>query len=494
MITNPSLLSANELFLAYETRRLLDGVTLAVAPGEKVGLVGRNGWGKTSLLRILTGEIEADAGEISLRRGLRVGYLPQEFELDGRRRCRRTSSRARPICWSGCAAMKWRRQRGRLPELHHQIDAADGWNLDARIEPMSTALRAAAARCSRGTAFRWREAPRRALPRSGRAAGSAAARRTDEPSRCRIDPLARGFSAQLSRRGDLRDARPLFPRCHRHAHHRARRRALLFRIRATTRPTSNRRPCASRSPSRPNAVASGFCARNSNGSGLGVGASGRSRGTGSTPFTQIAGLEAPPEEREMDLLFPPPPDMGNIGVELEDAGARVGEGSDERWLFRDLESLPASRASAPASSGATAWARPPSCACASANAQADEGTVTHREEGRVQLHRPDAHATRRRAHGLEEIADADETVMFGTQRLSARAYLRRFLFTDDRVRERVDLLSGGERARLMLAKVLKRGGNVIVLDEPTNDLDLPSLRMLEEALVDFDGSRAGGQP
>jgi ATP-binding cassette subfamily F protein uup len=82
----------------------------------------------------------------------------------------------------------------------------------------------------------------------------------------------------------------------------------------------------------------------------------------------------------------------------------------------------------------------------------------------------------------------DETVMFGSQRLGVRSYLKRFLFTDDRVNERVGNLSGGERARLMLAKVLKRGGNVIVLDEPTNDLDLPSLRMLEEALADFDGS------
>src|SRR5204862_1121833 len=57
-----------------------------------------------------------------------------------------------------------------------------------------------------------------------------------------------------------------------------------------------------------------------------------------------------------------------------------------------------------------------------------------------------------------------------------------------RVNEPVLRLSGGERARLMLAKVLRRGGNVLVLDEPTNDLDLPSLRMLEEALADFDGS------
>jgi ATP-binding cassette subfamily F protein uup len=78
--------------------------------------------------------------------------------------------------------------------------------------------------------------------------------------------------------------------------------------------------------------------------------------------------------------------------------------------------------------------------------------------------------------------------LFGNQQLSARSYLRRFLFADERVNEPVARLSGGERARLMLAKVLRRGGNVLVLDEPTNDLDLPSLRMLEEALADFDGT------
>lgn len=89
---------------------------------------------------------------------------------------------------------------------------------------------------------------------------------------------------------------------------------------------------------------------------------------------------------------------------------------------------------------------------------------------------------------LDEISDGNEKLMFGSQSLGARNYLRRFLFDDKRINERVDLLSGGERARLMLAKVLKNGGNVIVLDEPTNDLDLPSLRMLEEALAVFDGS------
>src|SRR5258706_2409255 len=82
--SGPALLAANDLALAYGHDRLLEAVTLSVAPGEKVGLVGRNGCGKTSLLRILAGHQNADAGDVARRRGLRIGYLPQEFELDGK--------------------------------------------------------------------------------------------------------------------------------------------------------------------------------------------------------------------------------------------------------------------------------------------------------------------------------------------------------------------------------------------------------------------------
>src|SRR6267142_6725223 len=83
MIPGPALLTANDLALAYGHQRLLQSVTLSVAPGEKVGLVGRNGSGKTSLLRILAGHQIPDGGEVSRSRGLRIGYLPQEFELEG---------------------------------------------------------------------------------------------------------------------------------------------------------------------------------------------------------------------------------------------------------------------------------------------------------------------------------------------------------------------------------------------------------------------------
>jgi ABC transport system ATP-binding/permease protein len=62
------------------------------------------------------------------------------------------------------------------------------------------------------------------------------------------------------------------------------------------------------------------------------------------------------------------------------------------------------------------------------------------------------------------------------------------LFTEDRINSKIGLLSGGERSRVLLARILKRGGNLLMLDEPTNDLDLGTLRLLEEALVAFNGA------
>lgn len=88
----------------------------------------------------------------------------------------------------------------------------------------------------------------------------------------------------------------------------------------------------------------------------------------------------------------------------------------------------------------------------------------------------------------EEISDGkNETIMLGTKEVQSRAYCARFNFTGGDQQKLVGSLSGGERNRLHLAKILKSGGNVIILDEPTNDLDVNTLRALEEALVSFAG-------
>lgn len=88
---------------------------------------------------------------------------------------------------------------------------------------------------------------------------------------------------------------------------------------------------------------------------------------------------------------------------------------------------------------------------------------------------------------LQAIGGGSDFIMFGKEKIAVWTYLRRFLFSDNRINTKVGKLSGGEKSRLTLAKILMSGGNFLILDEPTNDLDLPTLRILEEALIGFEG-------
>jgi ATP-binding cassette ChvD family protein len=87
----------------------------------------------------------------------------------------------------------------------------------------------------------------------------------------------------------------------------------------------------------------------------------------------------------------------------------------------------------------------------------------------------------------EEITDGNEIVKLGTREMNGRAYVASFNFKGSDQQKKVGVLSGGERNRVHLAKVLARGGNVLLLDEPTNDLDVDTLRALEDGLEAFAG-------
>jgi ABC transport system ATP-binding/permease protein len=247
---------------------------------------------------------------------------------------------------------------------------------------------------------------------------------------------------------------------------------------ATTPPTSKAKPSAKRQK---------FLKSELEWVRAGVKARGTKQQSRLDAFYEIEGQEGPPEEREMDLLLPPAADLGNVVIELEQAGVNVGTEKLPRWLFRhlDLSIRPGTCTGIVGKNGVGKTTLLKLCLD---QLQPTEGTAVLGK--RVKINYIDQ--TRMQLDGtgslLDEISDGNEKVQFGNETLGARAYLRRFLFNNERINERVDLLSGGERARLMLAKVLKTGGNLIVLDEPTNDLDLPSLRMLEEALSAFGGS------
>ena len=482
-----ALLSANEIRLSYGYQTLLDGVTLAISSGEKIGMVGRNGCGKTSLLKILSGSHAADSGDIALRRSLRIGYLPQEFELDANLSVQENiAAGAADLVEAVRRYESGEGSESELADLLHLIDHADGWNLDARIKATATALDAPPLECTVGP-LSGGEKRRVALCRA----------LACQPDLLLLDEPTNHLDAESIRW--LEDYLRGFPGAVIFVTHDryfldviATRIIEIDQGRAFSHPGNYtafleskavRRQISEQTERRRQR----FLREELDWVRSGVKARGTKSRHRMDQYYLIEGMEAPPEEREMDLLIPPPPDLGNIVVELEGAGVNVGNSTTPRWLFRHL----------------TLTLRPGQCTGIVGRNGVGKTTLLKLclgqippSEGsailgkRVKVNYIDQ--TRMQLNGtgslLDEVADGNEKLMFGNQVLGARAYLRRFLFDDKRINERVDLLSGGERARLMLAKVLKNGGNLIVLDEPTNDLDLPSLRMLEEALADFDGS------
>ena len=199
-------------------------------------------------------------------------------------------------------------------------------------------------------------------------------------------------------------------------------------------------------------------------------------------YYEMSAEKAPEKESDMDLVIPPPPRLGNKVLELNNVGISFGE----KKLFDglDINFQPGMKIGVLGRNGAgkttllkilTGQIKPGFGEIKiSKNVEfnyIDQERVALNDENTV----------------LEEISEGKDFITLGMQKITIWAYLKRFLFEDERIKTQVGYLSGGERSRLMLAKILKHGGNFLVLDEPTNDLDLQTLRVLENALVDFPG-------
>ncbi len=482
-----TLLSANEIRLAYSYQNLLDGVTLAVAAGEKVGLVGRNGCGKTSLLKILTGESQPDSGDIALRKSIRTGYLPQEFELDPELSVHENIALGAADIVE--AMTRYENGDGTETELQgflELLDHTDGWNLDSRILSLSNALGTPPLESPTGP-LSGGEKRRVALCRA----------LACQPDLLLLDEPTNHLDAESIRW--LEDALKNFAGAVIFVTH-----DRYFLDVIATRIIEIDGGKAYSHPGNYTAFLESKAIRQQIASNneqkrqkflkselewvrAGVKARGTKQQSRLDAFYEVEGQEAPPEEREMDLLLPPASDLGNVVIELEKAGINFGTEKNPRWLFRNLD-LSIRPGTCTGIVGKNGVGKSTLLKICLDQLQPTEGSAVLGK--RVKINYIDQNRMVLDGTGslLDEVADGNEKVQFGNESIGARAYLRRFLFANDRINERVDLLSGGERARLMLAKVLKTGGNLIVLDEPTNDLDLPSLRMLEEALSSFGGS------
>jgi ATP-binding cassette subfamily F protein uup len=480
--SEPAILTAQEIVLRYNERVLLDHASFGLAPGDRVGLVGRNGAGKSTFLRILAGELPPDEGLITRQRGTVVGYLPQTFELDP------AHTVYESVRGGAQYVLNLIHEFETLPghtkrhdELEEQINHLDGWNLDTRIR---TALNQLACPPDDRNIAKLSGGERRRVALARALVAQPDVLMLDEPTnhldtdsvewitqflagypgallvvthdRHFLDQVANAIVELRNgvfERYDGNYTEYLFARAEKLASEELvehKRQMFLRKELEWVR----RRPKAQTSKSK-------------------------------ARIDRFFAAEAdapPPEEGEMDLVVPPPPQMGNRVVDLLGVGMQF----NGRTLFDNL-SINFANGTRIGITGRNGVGKttllkiilgelPPTAG------EIKIGQLTrfnYVDQSRLQL--------REDRTVLDEVSDGTEWVQWGETKLSLRGYLKRFLFTDDRITAAVKWLSGGERSRLLLAKVLKRGGNFLILDEPTNDLDLQTLRVLEEALIEFPG-------
>jgi len=477
-----TLISATDLNVRFNEQTVLAGASLSVMDGDRIGLVGRNGSGKSTFLKILAGLAEPDSGLISSRRDLVVSYLPQEFALNPELTVRENIREgARPVLDLIHEFESLPVSAKRHSELEERIMALDGWELDHRIETAMSHLH-----CPTGD--------RSVADLSGGEKRRVALCRAiisrpellilDEPTNHldneSIEWLAGYLESYPSAFLLVTHDRHFLERCVNrmveladgtfwsHAGTYADYLQAKSVRQATSELVEHKRQVSLRRElewyrTGPRAQRSKSKIRMAD-------------------YEQAAVEKAPEFERDVDLVIPPPPPLGNRVAELANVGMELGG----RQLFSNL-SVKFSGGQRIGITGRNGLGKTTLLKVILGQMKPTQGEVrvgqltkfNYVDQSRLQLNPENT--------VLEEVGNGTEFVVFGELRLSVRAYLRRFLFTDDRIVTLVKYLSGGERSRLLLARILKHGGNFLILDEPTNDLDLPTLRILEEALIAIPG-------
>ncbi len=476
------ILSAADLEMQFNEQVLLDGASMGLCEGEHVGLVGRNGSGKSTFLQILMGAREPDAGRVTRRTDLVVSHLPQECPLDPALSVlENIQAGTRHVTDLIAAFEALPHDSPKHGPLEERIEKLDGWGLDHRIRTAMSHLAVPDGAREIGT-LSGGERRRVALCRAIVSRPDVLI--LDEPTN-HLDPESIDWVAEY-----LED----YPGAFLMATHD---RYFLDRVCERIVELADgrffsydgdyteylvakaERQAAAETVERKREM---FLRRELAWVKQGPRAQRKKSRNRVDRYFEIAAQSGPMTEADMELVIPPPPQLGNRVVDLEGVGVTLGG----RVLFRGFD-FTFENGQRIGVAGRNGLGKTTLLRVIQEQMAPTEGTVrvgqltvfNYVDQARVQL--------REDRTVLEEVSDGTEFVVFGEGRLSLRAYLKRFLFTDERITTLVKHLSGGERSRLLLARILKQGGNFLILDEPTNDLDLPTLRVLEEALVAFPG-------
>jgi len=476
-------------------RTIIKDISLSFYPGAKIGVLGLNGSGKSTVLRIMAGVDKDFDGEARPQPGIRIGFLPQEPELDDEKTVREVVEEGvaevsnllkkfDEISMKFAEPMDDEQMNALLAEqadLQEAIEASNGWELDRTLEVAADALRIPpwddrVAHLSGGEKRRvalcrlllaspdmllldeptnhldaesvaWLERFLTEFPGTVVAVThdryflDNAAEWILELDRGHGIPWKGNYSSWL----EQKEQRLEHEQRSEKAHQRAIREELEW---VRSNPKGRRAKSKARLQR----------------------------------FEELSSREYQKQNETREIYIPPGPRLGDQVIEVE----HLNKGFGDRLLISNLSfSLP--RGGIVGIIGANGAGKSTLFKILTGDEQPDSGQITigstvelaYVDQSRDSL---DGEKT-----VWQEISDGSETVSVGRFEMPSRAYVSRFNFRGSDQQTLVKDLSGGERNRVHLAKLLRSGGNVLLLDEPTNDLDVTTLRALEEALLEFPG-------
>lgn len=480
----------------HEKRPILKDISLSYFYGAKIGVIGLNGSGKSSLLRIMADVDKEFNGQTILTPGFTIGFLEQEPKLDETKRVQevveegvqemvdllkefnRISERfSEPL-----SEEEMNRLIERQGEVQGKLDALDAWDLDSRLEMAMDALR-----CPPG------DTPVKVLSGGERRRVALCRLLLRKPDILLLDEPTNHLDAEtvawLEQHLKRYDGTVIAVTHDRYfldnvagwileldrgegipwkGNYSSWLEQKENRLRLEEKAESERRRTLQRELEWIRMSPKGRHAKS------------KAR---ITSYETLLADESEKVAKELEIYIPPGPRLG--GVVIESRGVTKAYG--DRILMENLSfSLPPGGIAGiigPNGAGKTTLLR-----LITGQENPDSGTIRMGETVKMAYVDQSRDILDPEKTIWEVISEKQDTIQLGSRQINSRAYVARFNFSGADQQRKVGVLSGGERNRVHLARMLKEGANVLLLDEPTNDLDVNTLRALEQALENFAGS------